>query len=94
MTTEKKEPIIIPNGNSVEEVYQWMEEKLEARKAVASLETQLNSLNSAQNKAFLQLEKEQREAISLLSQEKKQEHTDESPAHEDVIRCRRCQVRS
>lgn len=71
MAIEKKEPVIIPNGNSVEEVYQWMEEKLEARKVVVSLETQLASLNSAQNKAFLQLEKERREIISLLFQEEK-----------------------
>ena len=71
MTTKKKAPVIIPNGNSIEEVYQWMEDKLEARKAVVSLETQLNSLNSAQNKAFMQLEKERREVISLLFQEEK-----------------------
>ncbi|HDF2343768.1 TPA: hypothetical protein PC598_003387 [Morganella morganii] len=48
MTTEKKEPAIIPNGNSIEEIYQWMEKKLEARKLVVTLETQLKSLNSAQ----------------------------------------------
>lgn len=48
MTTEKKEPAIIPNGNSIEEIYLWMAEKLEARKLVATLETQLKSLNSAQ----------------------------------------------
>ncbi|WP_262861642.1 hypothetical protein [Morganella morganii] len=48
MTVEKKEPAIIPNGNSIEEIYQWMEKKLEARKLVVTLETQLKSLNSAQ----------------------------------------------
>ncbi|HGN9321561.1 hypothetical protein Q4R51_19250 [Morganella morganii] len=55
MTTEKKEPTIIPNGNSIEEIYQWMEKKLEARKLVVTLETQLKSLNSAQRTTQEQL---------------------------------------
>lgn len=94
MTTEKKEPVIIPNGNSTEEVYQWMENKLEARKAVVSLETQLESLNSAQNKAFSQLEKERRALISVLYQEKTQEQTGGSIVHADEDCCCRCQFHS
>ncbi len=44
---QKKEPVIIANGNTVEEVYQWMEKKLDARRAVATLANELNSLNRA-----------------------------------------------
>ncbi|MEQ1968149.1 hypothetical protein ABLA30_14235 [Xenorhabdus nematophila] len=44
---QKKEPVIITNGNTIEEVYQWMENKLKARRAVATLANELNSLNRA-----------------------------------------------
>ncbi len=47
MTIEKKEPTIIPNGNSAEEIFLWMSKKVEAQKLVITLEAQLKSLNSA-----------------------------------------------
>ncbi|CDG20558.1 protein of unknown function [Xenorhabdus poinarii G6] len=52
---QNKEPVIIANGNTVEEVYQWMEKKLDARRVVYTLNNELNTLDTARDKIKKQL---------------------------------------
>ncbi|MBC8947314.1 hypothetical protein [Xenorhabdus indica] len=47
---QKNEPVIIANGNTIEEIYQWMENKLSARRDVISLTRQVEYLNKEREK--------------------------------------------
>ncbi|KLU17016.1 MULTISPECIES: hypothetical protein [Xenorhabdus] len=53
---QKNEPVIIANGNTIEEIYQWMEHKLDARRDVISLARQVEYLNKAREKVNQQLD--------------------------------------
>ena len=45
---EKKEPSIISNGNTLEEIFNWMKKKLDARSLAITLKTEMDSLDCAQ----------------------------------------------
>ncbi len=46
-TQKKKEPSIVSNGCTIEEIFIWMQEKLDARNLAATLEKEVGSLDSA-----------------------------------------------
>ena len=45
-TKEKREPAVISNGLTVEEIFDWMQEKINARSLVITLENEMKSLDS------------------------------------------------
>ncbi|PHM23727.1 hypothetical protein [Xenorhabdus budapestensis] len=76
---QKKEPVIIANGNSIEEIYQWMENKLEARRDVVTLARQVEYINKEREKTNKQFNDAVNQSQLNISKQDYERETNNNP---------------